>query len=64
LEKPFYGPKEDSDHYEIEKTEVSSRCFIGFANFYRFFIQDYSKIAAPLTHIIYKDKLEWSLEAD
>jgi hypothetical protein len=28
------------------------------------FIQDYSKIAAPLTCLTYKDKLEWSVGAD
>ena len=38
--------------------------FLGFANFYRNFIQNYSKIDAPLTMLIYKDKLEWSVEAD
>jgi hypothetical protein len=40
------------------------QCFLGFANFYRFFIQDYSKIAAPLMHFTYKDKLEWSVGRD
>ena len=40
------------------------QCFLGFANFYRIFIKDYSKIAAPLTRLTCKDKLEWSTEAD
>ena len=40
------------------------QCFFGFANFYRIFIQNYSKIVAPLTKLTYKDKLEWSVEAD
>ena len=40
------------------------QCFLGFANFYRVFIQSYSKIAAPLTKLTCKDKLDWSLEAD
>jgi hypothetical protein len=40
------------------------QCFLGFAIFYRLFIQDYSKIATPLTRLTYKDKLEWSVEAD
>ena len=43
---------------------VLFQCFLGFANFYRIFINNYSKIAAPLTHLTHKDKLEWSMEAD
>ena len=34
--------------------EVQS--FLGFANFYRQFIKDYSKVAAPLTKLTKKDK--------
>jgi hypothetical protein len=33
--------------------EVQS--FLGFANFYRQFIKDYSKVAAPLTNLTKKD---------
>lgn len=40
------------------------QCFLGFANFYRIFIRNYSKIAAPLTRLTCKDKLEWNAEAD
>lgn len=40
------------------------QCFLGFANFYRVFIKDYSKIAAPLTRLTCKDKLEWNTAAD
>ena len=40
------------------------QCFLGFANFYRIFIQNYSKIAAPLTRLTCKDKLEWNAETD
>ena len=29
---------------------------LGFRNFYRIFTKDYSKIAAPLIHLIWKDK--------
>ena len=40
------------------------QCFLGFANFYRIFIHNYSKIAAPLTRLTCKDKLEWSTDAE
>ena len=40
------------------------QCFLGFANFYQIFIQNYLKITAPLTELTCKDKLEWSVEAD
>jgi hypothetical protein len=40
------------------------QCFLGFANFYRIFIRNYSKIAAPLTRLTRKDKLEWNAEAN
>jgi hypothetical protein len=35
------------------------QCFLGFANFYRIFIKNYSKIAAPLTRFTGKDKFVW-----
>jgi len=38
-------------------TEVQS--FLGFANFYRHFIQDYSRVARPLTELTKGDKKEW-----
>jgi hypothetical protein len=40
------------------------QCFLGFANFYRIFIRNYSKIAAPLTRLTCKNKLEWNAEAN
>jgi hypothetical protein len=40
------------------------QCFLSFANFYRIFIRNYSKIAAPLTRLTCKDKLKWNAEAD
>jgi len=44
-------------------TEVQS--FLGFANFYRRFIQDYSRVARPLTELTKKtDKWEWNDEAE
>jgi hypothetical protein len=35
------------------------QCFLGFANFYRIFIKDYSKITVPLTRLTRKDKFVW-----
>jgi len=46
-------------------TEVQS--FLGFANFYRRFIQDYSKVARPLTELTKKEQgkeWSWNLEAE
>jgi hypothetical protein len=37
---------------------------LGFTNFYRIFIKDYSKIAAPLTRLIGKDKFVWDEKAE
>ncbi len=50
--------------WETPKTVRDVQCFLGFANFYRIFIMNYSKIAAPLTRLTCKDKLEWSPEAE
>jgi hypothetical protein len=42
--------------------EVQS--FLGFANYYRRFIKDYSKIAAPLTELTHKDReFNWTPKA-
>jgi hypothetical protein len=46
------------------KTIRDVQCFLGFASFYRLFIQDYSKIATPLTCFTCKDKLEWNAGAN
>jgi hypothetical protein len=40
------------------------QCFLDFANFYRIFIKDYSKIIAPLTRLIGKDKFIWDEKAE
>jgi len=39
-------------------TEVQS--FLGFANFYRRFIKDYSRVARPLTELTIKQGKEWA----
>ena len=42
-------------------TITELRSFLGLANFYRRFIKDYAKIAAPLTDLLKGDsKLKWS----
>ena len=48
----------------MPKTVRDVQCFPGFANFYRIFIKNYSKIAAPLTQLTCKDKLDWSLHVE
>ncbi len=40
------------------------QCFLGFVNFYRIFMRNYSKIAASLIRLTRKDKLKWNAEAD
>jgi hypothetical protein len=36
--------------------------FLEFVNFYRIFIKNYFQVAAPLTWLTCKDKLEWRPE--
>lgn len=37
------------------------QCFLGFANFYRHFIKDFSRLAAPLQKLTHKNnRFEWS----
>jgi hypothetical protein len=36
------------------------QCFLGFANFYRIFIKNYSKIATPLTCLTGKEIFSWN----
>jgi len=38
--------------------------FLGFANFYRRFIRDYNRVAAPLTKLTSSAALSWTPEAD
>ena len=41
------------------------QAFLGFANFYRWFIYNYSRIAVPLTMLTCKDhKFEWTPQTD
>jgi hypothetical protein len=40
------------------------QCFLDFANFYKIFIKDYSKISTPLTRLTEKDKFVWDEKAE
>lgn len=47
--------------WEAPKTVKGVRAFIGFANFYRRFIKDFSKITAPLIVLTKKDaRFTWT----
>ena len=51
--------------WERPKSAHDIQVFLGFANFYRRFIKNYSKIAAPLTNLTRKEvKFKWSHEAE
>jgi hypothetical protein len=49
--------------WSTPKTVRDVQCFLRFANFYQIFIKNYSQVAAPLTWLTCKDKLEWEPEA-
>jgi len=42
--------------WETPKNVTDVRCFLGFANFYRWFIKDYSKVVMPLTRMMKKEE--------
>lgn len=51
--------------WEVPRSVKGVRSFLGFANFYRRFIRDFSEIAAPLTDLTKKDKaFMWTDDAD
>ena len=53
--------------WEAPKSLKEVQLFLGFANFYRRFIQDYSRIARPLTELTKKEagqEWKWNLEAE
>ena len=50
--------------WKVPKTVRDVQCFLGFANFYRIFIKNYSQVAAPLTWLTCKDKLEWGPQVE
>ena len=52
-------------YWEAPKSVKGVQSFLGFANFYRRFIRDFSDIILPLTNLIRKDlKFEWSKGAN
>jgi len=51
--------------WQAPTTVKGVRGFLGFANFYRRFIRDYSDLTAPLTRLTKKDTpFQWTQEAD
>jgi hypothetical protein len=50
--------------WPVPQTVKEVQSFLGFANFYRRFIQDYSKVTTPLTELTKKDReFVWNKEA-
>ncbi|KAJ1116407.1 hypothetical protein NDU88_004619 [Pleurodeles waltl] len=51
--------------WPIPKSVCDVQCFLGFANFYRRFINHFSQTVAPITKLLRKkEKFVWSPEAD
>ena len=51
--------------WEAPTSVKGVRSFLGFANFYKRFIKDFSDLVRPLTDLTYKDRnFTWSLKAD
>ena len=50
--------------WKIPRSVRDVQCFLGFANYYRIFIKDFSRVAAPLTRLTGKDKFQWNEEAE
>ena len=51
--------------WHIQRSMRDVQCFVGFVNFYRKFIQDYSKLILPLIQLTKKGQsFVWIVEAD
>ncbi|KAJ0668169.1 putative nucleotidyltransferase, Ribonuclease H [Helianthus annuus] len=52
-------------NWETPKTPTEIRQFLGLAGYYRRFIEDFSKIAQPLTYLTQKDKkFDWGIKQE
>jgi len=60
------GPEKISAMVQWPKpqTPKAMRGFLGLKGYYRKFIQDYGKIAAPLTHMLKKNSFKWTALAE
>ena len=54
------GKVQAVQEYEVPKTLKDVRSFLGFANFYRRFIKDFSKIARPITDCLKGGGFQWT----
>ena len=52
---PYSTKVEAIRKWEAPKTQKEVRRFLGFANYYRMFIPNYSKIVGPLTALTGRD---------
>jgi len=50
--------------WETPKSLTDTQSFLGFANFYQRFIQDYSRVARPLTELTKGEGRNWGRNPD